>query len=277
MSELKSITFGFENCELLTIPAHMIGDMEIGDIKTTVRRIASNSISKMLSTDFVFIELFDNCKSIATSCGDDLNGFERLTKYSDITSIDLDFEDGSKIENIYVDYCEDSDTLGANNKNQSFYVSKQNVLYILIDKTRNIKDYIKSTYDKELIECFDDKEYVTNKKDRYDIGVEKEEKHPYNRDSLPEMYRLVYLEDSVTNKQALACRVYDADCGWKFVYADDDIFSDNITTAYIHFPTSWKYPTSKINMYLNEISKNFTIENIKKKYPPYCLDTDDDK
>ena len=92
----------------------------------------------------------------------------------------------------------------------------------------------------------------------YDIWIKEEIEHEYSENSIPELYRFVYLYDD--NNCSLAIRVYDEENEWKFVFDKD--------SEIIHFPTKWIYPKSNIEEFLNENNKEFTIPKIKEKYPP---------
>ena len=90
------------------------------------------------------------------------------------------------------------------------------VTYILLISTENktVKDY----FDFEEINNEDSINYA---KDMMDIGIEEEETKELSNDSLPELYKYVYIKDKNEN-MALVVRVEDKDSGWKWIYEDEE-------------------------------------------------------
>lgn len=266
--QLKSISFYFENCEGLSFPANVIGDFETGPFQTKFKRIG-NMISRVEYVDKIFIELFrDGNIPYITSYGEEKPAkFERLLEYSDIVSIDLEFYDGSKAS-FYVEYDAENEDLGDNNKNQKSMINDYGNLYILIDKDENdIVKYIEKI-NKPSMRFFKDEEAMLNSKhSNYEIGITPEFTHPYSINSLPDLYRYVYLNfDDIKlgiHRQSLACRVYDKNENWKFIYPKDNYP--------IPLPTSWEYVKSNAAESIDDRYKNFSMEWIKEHYPPLCL------
>lgn len=165
--KLKYITFCFENCDRITIDGKYIGDFVVKDIKTEIRRITTNAIDRIDIADTFAIEIHKDANKERYQFGqiDKPNWkqmtFDRLVKYSDITSIEFELYDDctteTEEENVYteyyfywVDWTSDSDEI---NDAQSNYVSKDGHLYIVISADKTIEDF----FDKEDI---DDSDYM---------------------------------------------------------------------------------------------------------------------
>lgn len=154
--QVKYIDILFENCETLRIPRNRIGNLYIGDIKTYIRRVACNSISKCTRADSIMIEIF-NMENKS-------NNIKRILSKNDITAVYVIYEDDRE-ECYYTDYEEpegQEDCVGAENVNQKVYVSKPGNIYITIGNDVKIEDYISE-------ENIEDTESQQFKKDMLDI------------------------------------------------------------------------------------------------------------
>lgn len=166
MCEVKYIELLLENCENIVLPRNVLGNVYIGKIYDEVARIACNSIRRVICADEVALEIFPEANTLGSRAPDFDNEttiFDRLTKYRDITHINVVYEDGTE-QYICVDYNSENDDLGADNEYQKNYLSPLNVLYIVISKNKDIKDYFNS-------EVMLSKEYMDYAKQMYDIGV----------------------------------------------------------------------------------------------------------
>ena len=256
MRDIKSIELVFENCESVTFERNVIGTVNIEDIKRVFRRIACNSISSYTTAETVAIEIFadGNAEYDPFKVDDKERVFDRIARWIDITYIVIGYENGDA-EELYVDYDsgEKDDMLGAPNVNQKTYLSDLGNLYIIISaKDVNFEDQFGS---KEELNDSERNEFI---KEMYDIGIKEEPYHEYSAESLPDMYRYVYLADDTS--VALAVRVFDKNSGWKFVFQEPN--------WELNFPTKWKYLESNIEEYVNKTHDGFSIEEIRKKYPP---------
>lgn len=258
--EIKSIEFIFENCESLSIPKNCIGLLDIEGIHDVIRRMAMNSIAKYTRADEFAIEIYKEADEEYHPFGnieDASSKLKRLTEFNDIASIEVAYEDGST-DTLFLPYSDD-DSLGACNAYQKTYVSKLGNVYIVVSKEKDIDFYFNS-------KDINDKEVVDSTKDLYDIGIEEEPKYDYGFNSIPEMYRYVYLyiddEKEGVHKSALAVRVYDKDSGWKFITEDGIPFN---------VPQTWQYPASNIDKFINSDSGqshiNFGMAKIIESYP----------
>ena len=144
--KLKSITFGFENCEIITIDGKYIGDFLVDDIRTSVSRIACNSVERMDTTYTFAIEIHKNANqeySIFGEADQKRMTFDRL-QVPDITSIEFElenpYEDGSATEHYYywVHWTGDNECF---NDSEKSYISENGHLYIVISENEEIKDY----------------------------------------------------------------------------------------------------------------------------------------
>lgn len=154
MKYVKSIGFGFENCEYFSIDEKYFGTLELTDFNACIQRIACNAVVKMECVDTVVMEIFSEGDDKYSSYGEDMTKFKRLNMYNDITSISVVYNDNSE-EEYYVNYKEEvEDQLGSPNIYQSNYISNLGNLYIVISKDKGIFDYFneEEINDKENIE-----------------------------------------------------------------------------------------------------------------------------
>lgn len=171
--KLKEITFVLENCDLITIDGKYIGNFIVEDIRTSIQRIACNSIEKMDVAHTLAIEIHKDADKTHYAFGiEDYykeSVFDRIISYDDITSIQFELVDEYTEESqeptvehydYFIDWVE-----GDNQENdaQKSYVSKVGNLYIVIADGKNIEDF----FDKEVI---DDSEYMDFVCSMYNIG-----------------------------------------------------------------------------------------------------------
>lgn len=150
MKDVKSIGFGFENCEYFSIDAKYFGAFQLTDFCRSIHRVGCNAILKMNLVDTVVMEIFSEGNGQYNPFGDEdevNNFFDRLQTYDDITSISVTYDDDT-VEEYYVDYKEEvEDQLGSPNVYQHTYMNKFGDLYIVISKDKGIFDF----FDKEEI------------------------------------------------------------------------------------------------------------------------------
>lgn len=164
--KLNSITFTFENCDMVTIDGKYIGDFLVDEIKTSIQRVACNAIIEMNIAKVIAIEIHKDANKERSSfdfwdCNDDKHMiFDRFLEYDDITRVEFTLDDTNY--SYYVDWVCDSDM---ENEAQHSYVSKNNNLYIVISDGKNVEDY----FDFEMI---DDSEYMDFQFEMYDVGDE---------------------------------------------------------------------------------------------------------
>ena len=144
MSKVSKIELILENLEVITIDSEDIGGIDIGDIKTRIQSMGSNSINKYLYSDNIAIEIYKTRNKLFNSFG--IEGaeeyvFNRLTQWNDIASIEIHYEsEDDKSELILVDYDEEHGN-NINNINQKSFIDKLGNLCLVISKDKNIEDY----------------------------------------------------------------------------------------------------------------------------------------
>ena len=252
MLDIKEIELVFENCESMTVPRNVIGQFDVEDVCTHIHRVAANAISKYQVANKIAIEIFSEFDSeyfpfdVHDEDWKD-SRFHRIVTCNDITSIEVVYQDDTR-DIFYADFDGEYD-----NANQKSMISSLGNLYIVIGKDMSMSNIFSDEY-------VEDKEAVQLRKNLFDIGIEEEKYHPFTEDSLPDLYRYVYLEDE--RNSCLAIRVEDQNSGWRFVYEESD--------RVVHFPVKWMYPKSNIVSFLDvhNKEKGFTVEQIKQKYPP---------
>ena len=252
MNNVKEICLVLENCDSITFPANVIGDFRIEKINEEVERIAINCIAKVIYANSIFIEIYKDGNIEYAQFGfleDQIKKFERLKDSNDITSIEIKYEDDT-VDSYFVDYDESNDGLGAPNINEKTYISSYGNLYIVIDKEKELKDFVN-------LEEIEDEKHMNYFHKIWDIGIEKEKVHNISTSCLPELYRFVYVMDDLSH-QELAIRVMENGVS-RFIYDDpkQDIY-----------PTKWQYPTKSIDKFLKKEyrDKNFNPYKLKKEF-----------
>lgn len=142
---LKEITFGFENCEVITIDGKYICGFVVDDLHTCFHRVACNSIEKIEVAYIIAIEISRDADAeyAPFGCRDMTSTkFERLQRYNDITSIDFTLVDENtgkeESHSYWVDWQGDCDEI---NEAQDTYLSSLGNLYIVIAKDKLIHDF----------------------------------------------------------------------------------------------------------------------------------------
>ena len=141
MSKVSKIELILENLEVITIDSEDIGGIDIGDIKTRVQSMGSNSINKYLYSDNIAIEIYKTGNKLFNSFG--IEGaeeyvFNRLTQWNDIASIEIHYEsEDDKSELILVDY----DERDGNNVNQKSLIDESGNLCLVISEYKGIEHY----------------------------------------------------------------------------------------------------------------------------------------
>lgn len=150
---LSYITFTFENCDQITIDGKYVGDFLVDDIKTSIERVASNSINRIDTANVFSIEIHKGANKDRHPFNQtDLEGykektFNKLIDYDDITGIDFELVDDyvkddqkPRVEHYsyYVNWVGNSEY---ENEAQSTYVSQLGHLYLTIAKDKGLVDF----------------------------------------------------------------------------------------------------------------------------------------
>lgn len=164
MENIKFVTIEFENCEYITLPITVFGVCHLGNISTSIDRIAMNAICKSVFAREIALEIFfpeaENEYVVSEFFGEKYTILQRLTSYRDITHITFTYQDDSK-ETFAVDYEDEVEgQLGSDNKNQKNYISECGNLYIVIDANKEVNDFFN-------IELINDEANMEFKKDLY--------------------------------------------------------------------------------------------------------------
>lgn len=107
--ELKYVEIILENCEVLKVERKYIGNFYLGEIKTTISKTASNSISKNISCKEFIIQINREMNREEQSqytfgrIDEKTNPIKRLMKYHDITAVEVTYKDDSS-EIIYTNW-----------------------------------------------------------------------------------------------------------------------------------------------------------------------------
>ncbi|MCM1324381.1 MAG: hypothetical protein NC218_09480 [Acetobacter sp.] len=171
---LKSITFGFENCESITIDGKYVCQFLVDDIHAYFARIACNAITKVDIADTFVIEIAAMADKPYKAFGQldpTTSKFKRFLAYNDITSIDFtlynDYGDEPNEEtySYWLGWKGDCEEI---NEAQTTYLSDLGNLYIVVSKDKTFDDY----FNKEEI---NDKDETSFHFDMCDIPYKKEE------------------------------------------------------------------------------------------------------
>lgn len=175
--KLKYLTLVLENCDSIEIEGKYVGDFLVDDLKTSIKRIACNSIDKIEVANTIAIEIHKDANKeryqFAQTQNEDCKQmtFERLDKCADITSIyfvlEKDYVEPGQVPceecyNYYVDWTGESEYV---NEAQKTYISKGGHLYIVIADGKKIEDF----FDLQEIE---DEEHMDFHFDMCDVGDE---------------------------------------------------------------------------------------------------------
>lgn len=158
--KLTDVTFIFENCDCITINGCYVGDFVIDGIKTSIKRIACNSIDEIITADTVAVEIASDANKPRYEFDQEQiedykqMTFDRFKEYADITSVEFKlFNEHTgelKQYHYYVDWCGDSEYINAA---QSVHISKLGNLYLVINKETHVLQF----FDANMI---DDEEYM---------------------------------------------------------------------------------------------------------------------
>jgi hypothetical protein len=140
---INKIELVLENCEVIVVEGKNIGQLDIGDIKYSIRRTACNYIDEMLSCEHFYLTINRagniNSKTVWTlgESEQERNSFERIHRHPDITSAYIYFKDNDKPKQIYVPWDGESDY---HNDAQKTYLNKFGDLFIVIEKDTKLED-----------------------------------------------------------------------------------------------------------------------------------------
>lgn len=157
---IKEIEFVFENCEVIIFKPEELGEFHIGNIKESIDRIASNSITTSRVADDIAIEIFKKAqfKPSWMESGKDIDCFKRISDFHDLTHFNLVYTDNT--EDYISVVWEDAGNNDEINAYQGEMYSDLGNFYIIIssDKTKEFKDYfdIKEINDKDAMEFKED-------------------------------------------------------------------------------------------------------------------------
>lgn len=148
---LKSITFGFENCEIITIEGKYVCQFLVDNFHTYFSRVACNAIEKVDIAETFAIEIAALADGPYNPFGRVEWGstkFKRFLAYNDITSIQFTlYDDDGENEQTYYYWTKwvgDNEEI---NDGQYTYLSNLGNLYIVISKDKKFEDF----FDKETI------------------------------------------------------------------------------------------------------------------------------
>lgn len=108
---IKDIELILENCEILTIPRNMIGEIVLQDFGKIFARTAVNNISLYETCHYVIIQIRDSSQcyegthlTIGSTNDKEKHSLLERLKYNDITSIRVNFLWDDESYNWYVDW-----------------------------------------------------------------------------------------------------------------------------------------------------------------------------
>lgn len=138
MKEVSTIELTLENCEVISLTREDIGAFRLVGITEDIARIACNFIGNMKRCSDFFIELLPCADRLMSGGFDhDINVFDRLERYSDITFVEIGYADGSS-DSIGLSWGDDEQC----NEWQHAYRSKNGALYIYVKQDGQLSDYV---------------------------------------------------------------------------------------------------------------------------------------
>lgn len=149
--EVVALKMMFKNGETWTINKELIGDLWIKQISKSFGRIGDSDLQEIFPCESLKIEIFPEADEVNSSDinlgGLEMGMFERAVKDPDIEKMDILYKDGNNTDSlnvvtkdtVYFPYeAIDSDRI--DNAYQSSFISKENILYIVIDKNKTAKE-----------------------------------------------------------------------------------------------------------------------------------------
>ena len=145
MFNIKKIEIIFENCEYAVIDGKHIGYFYAGDISDEYAVLGCNSFDHMRICHDFRMEVHKEAEGPNKGFMlDDTNLFERIERYSDITSIEIHTDDEKEpMVKLYVDW----DGNDYNNVNQSCCISDKGHLYLTISEEKTVEDVFEEVLD----------------------------------------------------------------------------------------------------------------------------------
>lgn len=150
---IEYLELTLENCEVLRIPGHCIGDFFAGKIESVVQRVACNAIMPMEICHQFYIEIHKDADVLVEDgYGDQaITLFDRLMMYRDITGVDIHFidpdysdheKDVREAKSFYLDWRGN----GIENPHQTFRLSRLGHLYIVVDASTTVEEVYPDSY-----------------------------------------------------------------------------------------------------------------------------------
>lgn len=138
MQNINSIMITFENCESINVDGKYIGNFYITNITRNIYKAGSIFMNQRKCETF-FIELLPEVDKLKDDglFEEYTSVFNRIQRH-DIVDITLCYTDGTN-EQFYVDWNENDDYI---NSYQSDYISRNNCMYIAVNKDNTVFDYV---------------------------------------------------------------------------------------------------------------------------------------
>lgn len=143
--DIKQITFGLENCDVIIIDGEDISHLKIDNICRSIRKVGSVYVSNSyIAKDFAIkIDKRANIRYKQFGCLEDTYIFARLTSFPDIVDVVVTLinDDGSYSKySILLDWAGESDEI---NEFQTTCFNKTGDLYIVVSKNECAEDIAK--------------------------------------------------------------------------------------------------------------------------------------
>lgn len=138
---IKYIDLVLENCDVVRLEPkdvnrfHIKGITEGIDYYDTYKGDSHISRTRQCTYFGILIDKPKEILQVGFSYPDNTNAYEMITAYSDITAIDIIYEDGTN-EYIYVDFNEYNDNYNINQKNEYY----NNMLEVTITESNSIEE-----------------------------------------------------------------------------------------------------------------------------------------
>lgn len=147
--KIKNVTLIFENCDSITIEGKYIGNMIVDDIRSSFKKLGSDTINKIDVANVFAIEIHKEANEERYELNQTGNEalrqmtFDRLKKYNDITSIKFELEEDGQATRVesYEYWAKWVGDSYENNEAQTTYLSKDGHLYIVIAEGKGIEDF----------------------------------------------------------------------------------------------------------------------------------------
>ena len=159
IQDVDRILIVFENTDVMILPIKFIGIFDCSNFDYVFFKHNYNKdITQTIKCSHVFMEVYAEVDRYMEYAEFNILSYKRSIidrlQCGDITCIQYLTSDNTTSPEFYVDWV-DANSIGVTNSLQTSYISDLGNLYILIDKSSNVVDYIKNTIGLDNVNSYD--------------------------------------------------------------------------------------------------------------------------